>query len=98
MDSHGLLDQRNRDQAKSSNPEGRTGHASLNMSSHMIQNRQQPNGNQDLNPNSLPVGMSSERGTIGGQMDGPSGIHLNKKFSGHRGKRNARDKSYDLYN
>ena len=23
---------------------------------------------------------------------------MNKKFSGHRGKRNAREKSYDLYN
>ena len=26
------------------------------------------------------------------------GIHLNKKFSGHNRKRNAREKSYDLYN
>lgn len=42
--------------------------------------------------------MSSERGPLGSsQQDGPQGIHLNKKFSGHR-KRNAREKSYDLYN
>ena len=40
MDSHGLLEQRGREQAKSSAPEGRNGHASINMSSHMIQSRQ----------------------------------------------------------
>lgn len=43
--------------------------------------------------------MQSDRGPISGGNQGeePQGIHLNKKFSGHR-KRNAREKSYDLYN
>jgi len=38
-------------------------------------------------------GMSTERVTA----NGPGAINLSKKFSGNR-KRNARDKSYDLYN
>lgn len=95
MDSHGLIEQRGRDQQKQSVTEGRNGHASLNMSSHMISNRNQAQENHGSN--SLPVGMSSERGPLGGSIDGPQGIHLNKKFSGHR-KRNGREKSYDLYN
>ena len=42
--------------------------------------------------------MQSDRGPLGNaQAEGPQGIGLNKKFSGHR-KRNAREKSYDLYN
>jgi len=66
------------------------------MSNHMISARMQPGVPEHA---SLNVGMQSERGPLGAsnQPDGTSGIHLNKKFSGHR-KRNAREKSYDLYN
>ena len=68
------------------------------MSSHMISARQQPPGAPQNDHQSLNVGMSSERGPLGSsQQEGPQGVHLNKKFSGHR-KRNAREKSYDLYN
>ena len=82
-------------QAKSTGPESRSHHATLNMSSHMISSRQQPgSGNEHQTMN---VGMNSERGPLGsGQQEGTQ-VHLNKKFSGHR-KRNAREKSYDLYN
>ena len=63
----------------------------------MISARQAPGGMQ-ADHQSLNVGVNSERGPLGsGQHDPSSGIHLNKKFSGHR-KRNAREKSYDLYN
>lgn len=70
------------------------------MSNHMISARQQPVGVESLN-----VGMSSERGHLSQnlnqnqtQQEGPQGVQLNKKFSGHNRKRNAREKSYDLYN
>lgn len=76
----------------SNNAEGsRTHHATLNMSSHMISARQQQPGE----PNT--IGMSSDRGPLGSAVQQDGGVHLNKKFSGHR-KRNAREKSYDLYN
>ena len=67
----------------------------------MISARQQPVPNEQHQ--TINVGMSSERGPLGSsnQPDGPQGgnggLHLSKKFSGHR-KRNAREKSYDLYN
>ena len=65
----------------------------------MISTRHQPLPNEQHQ--TINVGMSSERGPIGsqGQRDGGqvNGLHLSKKFSGHR-KRNAREKSYDLYN
>ena len=42
--------------------------------------------------------MSSERGPLGHNPgEQASGINLKQKISGHR-KRNAREKSYDLYN
>ena len=67
------------------------------MSSHMISARQQP-GAQASDHAALNVGMQSDRGPLGSSSaEGPQGIHLNKKFSGQR-KRNAREKSYDLYN
>mgnify|MGYP007004934025 CR=1 FL=1 len=72
------------------NNNSRTHHTSLNMSNHMISARQQP-GDVGI------IGMSSERGPLSSSNQQDGGIHLNKKFSANR-KRNAREKSYDLYN
>ena len=90
----GPIDQRNNGHSgKSADPNSRNGHVSLNMSAHMISSRNQ-DGQQH---NSLNVGMSSENALRHNQSNDPSGIKLNQKISGHR-KRNAREKSYDLYN
>ena len=82
-------------------PENRAHHNTLNMSSHMISARQQQPGQTNSSNQVHQGGISSERGPLGQSQQeagGPQGIHLNKKFSGHNRKRNAREKSYDLYN
>ena len=74
------------------------------MSAHLISQRNPNSGAQDLS--GVNIGgnnffASSERNMH--VLDSPNGnqpqgnINLNKKISGHR-KRNAREKSYDLYN
>lgn len=74
------------------------------MSAHLITQRNTGPGAQDLsgvNIGGNSMLASSERNMHA--LDSPSGsqppgnINLNKKISGHR-KRNAREKSYDLYN
>ena len=91
--SMGIMDQRNNHPGKSADPNNRTQHVSLNMSAHMISSRQNQNDHNTIN-----VGISSDRGPLGhNNGEGSTAINLKQKISGHR-KRNAREKSYDLYN